>query len=304
VERTRMNANLRGILAMVASTAGFAVNDAIVKLATTELPTGELIVIRGIMATTLIALAAWYFSALRPISVLLQPAMMLRILAAAVATLFIVAALRYLPLAITSAVLQVTPLLVTAGSALLLGSRVGWQRWTFSLVGLAGVLLIIRPGANGLNAHVWIALAALLFTTMRDLTTRFIDHSVPSLFVALASSAVITLAGAGLAATETWVVPSWRALALLAGASLAVVIGYHLGVVAMRTGEIAAVAPFRYSTILLALMLSYLIWGYVPDEISLLGIVIVCLAGLYLLTRERAAIPTASPISTSVSRPR
>jgi drug/metabolite transporter (DMT)-like permease len=284
-----MTDNLRGIAAMLASAAGFVVNDTMMKLATDELPTGELIVIRGLMATVLIGLAAWWFGALRPITVLMQWPMMIRICAAALATLFIVAALRHLPLATVTAVLQVTPLAVTAGSALLLGAAVGWRRWTASLIGLAGVLLIIKPGSDAFSAHAWVALVALLFTTVRDLTTRYIDHSVPSLYVTFASSAMITLAGAGLAPVETWVVPSGRALTLLAGASVAVFCAFYLGVVAMRTGEIAVVVPFRYATILLALLLGYLCWGHVPDTVSAAGIALVCGAGLYLLLGEHIA---------------
>lgn len=285
-----MTDNLRGIAAILASASGFVVNDAIVKLVTEELPTGEIIVVRGIMATLLIGVVAWWRGAMRPVRVLLQTPIMVRIFAASLASLFIVAALRYIPLATSTAILQVTPLAVTAGSALLLGAAVGWRRWTASLVGLAGVLLIIRPGAEGINAHVWIALAALFFTSVRDLTTRFIDPSVPSLYVAFASSVLIALGGLPLLLVETWVMPSPKALLLLALASAALFFAYYLGIVAMRIGEIAVVAPFRYSTILLALLLGYLLWGFVPDAISLGGIAIVIGSGLYLLRRERAVL--------------
>jgi drug/metabolite transporter (DMT)-like permease len=285
-----MTDNLRGIAAILASASGFVVNDAIVKLVTEELPTGEIIVVRGIMATLLIGAVAWWRGAMRSVRVLLQTPIMIRIFAASLASLFIVAALRYIPLATSTAILQVTPLAVTAGSALLLGAAVGWRRWTTSLAGLAGVLLIIRPGAEGINAHVWIALAALFFTSVRDLTTRFIDPSVPSLYVAFASSVLIALGGLPLLLVETWVMPSPKAWLLLAVASTAVFFAYYLGIVAMRIGEIAVVAPFRYSTILLALLLGYLLWGFVPDAISLVGIAIVIGSGLYLLRRERAVL--------------
>ena len=243
---------------MLGSATGFVCNDAMMKLATEELPTGELIAIRGILSTLLIGVAAWWFGALRPVSILLQWPMLIRMSAAAIATLFIVASLRHLPLATVTAALQVTPLAVTAGSALLLGAAVGWRRWTASLVGLAGVLLIVQPGSAGLGAHAWIALVALLFTTTRDLTTRFIDRSVPSLYITFASSAMVTVAGVAMVPWEIWVIPSPRSLALLGGASVAVFAAFYLGVVAMRTGEIAVVAPFRYATILLALLLGYI----------------------------------------------
>jgi drug/metabolite transporter (DMT)-like permease len=298
-----MTENVRGIAAMLASATGFVINDAMMKLATDELPTGELIVIRGVMSTVMMGIVAWWYRAMRPVSVLLHGPMLIRICAAAFATLFIVAALRHLPLATVTAVLQVTPLAVTAGSALLLGATVGWRRWVASLVGLTGVLLIIKPGASGFSPHGWIALAALLFATVRDLTTRYIDHSVPSLHVAFASSVMITVAGFGLAPFEEWIIPSGHALVLLSGASVAVFLAYYFGIVAMRTGEIPVVAPFRYATILLALALGYLIWSHVPDSISLVGIGMVCGTGLYLLLRERMATVArkADPATTGGS---
>ena len=114
--------------------------------------------------------------------------------AAAAATVFIVISLRYLPLATVITVLQVTPLAVTAGAAIIYGERVGWRRWLAALTGFLGVVLIVRPD-GGLGAAVYLALVTLIFTTMRDLTTRGLHHDIPSIFVAAASAAAITLAG-------------------------------------------------------------------------------------------------------------
>ena len=183
-----MTDNLRGILAILASATGFGVNDALIKLVTEELPTGEIIVLRGLLATNILAYAATLASAWRPPRILLQPAMLIRLVASAFATLFVVMSLRHLPLPTIAAILQVTPLAVTAGAALLLGATVGWRRWTASLVGFSGVLLIIRPGSASFVPEVWIAIVTLVFAATRDLTTRFVDHSVPSLFIAVASS--------------------------------------------------------------------------------------------------------------------
>ena len=284
-----MSDNLRGILAILASATGFVVNDALVKLATAELPTGEIIFVRGVMATLILGAATSMAGAWRSPVVLLRPAMLLRIGSAALATLCIVAALRHVPLATSTAILQVTPLVVTAGAALLLKAPVGWRRWTASFAGFFGVLLIVQPGSESFVPEVWIALVALVFTATRDLTTRFVDHDVPSLLVAVASSAVIMVTGLLLYPLETWVVPSVHVMLLLAGASVCLYFAYYLGIVAMRVGEIAVVAPFRYSLILLALILSYIIWGHVPNALAMLGIFVVCGAGIYLLHRERVA---------------
>jgi len=282
--------NLKGILAMLASAAGFVLNDAIVKLTTEELPTGQIIFLRGLVATALMGLITSILGGWRPPSALVRPAMVIRLASAVLATLLVVASLRHLPLSTTNAVIQVSPLLVTAGAAILLGAHVGWRRWSASLVGFLGVLLIIKPGTDSFVPEAWLALACLAAAATRDLTTRFIDHSVPSIFVTFATSAVITVAGLGMMPFETWVMPSARVLALLMVAAVCLFFAYHFGVVAMRVGEIPVVAPFRYSSILLALVLGYAFWGHVPDAWSLGGMGLVVAAGLYLLYRERASM--------------
>ena len=282
-----MTDNQRGILAILASAMAFVINDALVKLATTDLPTGEIIVIRGLISTVVIAIATTIAGAWASPRKLLAIPMLIRLIGSGFASLSIVAALRHLPLATTSAILQLSPLAVTAGAALLLGATVGWRRWTASIVGLLGAVLIIKPGAEGFVPEMWIALSALLFVVVRDLTTRFIDHTVPSLYVAWASSFAIMLSGFTLLPFETWVMPPPRALWLLLAAGSCVYVAYTLGIVAMRTGEIAVVSPFRYTLVVMALILSYAIWGHVPDQWALLGIAVVTAAGVYLLHRER-----------------
>ena len=285
-----MTDNVKGILAILASAAGFIVNDAIVKVITEELPNGQIIFLRGLAATTLLAVLTTVTRSWRPLRVLLAPAMIVRLVAAAFSTLFVVASLRHLPLATVNAILQVAPLVVTAGAALLLGAHVGWRRWTASLVGFGGVLLIIKPGTGVFGVEILFALACLMASATRDLTTRFIDHSTPSMLVTFAASAMVMLAGLGLLPFETWVVPSSRASALILVTAGCLFVAYHFGVIAMRTGEIPVVAPFRYASILGALALGYAIWGHVPDPVSLAGMALVVGAGLYLLYRERAVM--------------
>jgi drug/metabolite transporter (DMT)-like permease len=285
-----MSDNLKGILAMLASAAGFVTNDATVKFVTQELPNGQIIFMRGLFATILMGLVVSITGGWRSPVVLFKPAMTIRLAGAAMATLFVVAGLRHMPLATTNAILQVSPLLVTAGAAVLLGAHVGWRRWTASFVGFVGVLLIVQPGMEGFVPEAWLVLAALLGSATRDLTTRFVDQSVPSIFVTFATSGTVMLAGLGLMPFENWVVPTPRALSLILLASACLFVAYHFGVVAMRTGEIPVVAPFRYTSVVLALILGFAIWGYVPDALSLTGIALIVLAGLYLLVRERAVL--------------
>ena len=204
-----MSANLRGILAVLVASTAFVLNDALIKLVSAELPTSEILILRGILATLLLIAGVLVLGAARPIAILFTPMMLLRVGSAATATVFIVLSLRHLPLATVTVVLQVTPLAVIAGSSILYGEKVGWRRWAAALTGFLGVVLIVRPGGGSFGAAVYVLLTALLFTTTRDLTTRGLSHDIPSIFVAAASSAAIALAGLVLAPfDDAWVIPS------------------------------------------------------------------------------------------------
>lgn len=290
-----MTDNLRGILAVLAGSTAFAFNDAIVKLVSAELPSGEIIAIRGAVATILLSAGCLALGALRPISVLLEPMMMMRVASAAAATSFIVLALRYMPLPAVTTAMQVTPLAVTAAAAVMYGEKVGWRRWLAILVGLFGVILIVKPGSTMFGAAAYLALTALVFTTIRDLTTRGLHPDIPSMFVAVASAGFITVSGFMIAPFEpTWIMPSAWAWGWLTVAGACLFFANLFIVVALRTGEIAVVAPFRYFPVPLTLWLGWWWWGDVLDAGAFLGIALVIAAGLYTLHRERASLRGAA----------
>src|SRR5262249_37096188 len=153
-------ANLRGILAVLVASTAFVLNDAIIKLVSAELPSSEILILRGILATWLLIVGVLAFRAQRPISILFEPMMLLRVASATTATVCIVLSLRPLPLATVTVVLQVTPLAVIAGSSILYREKVSWRRWAAALTGFLGVVLIVRPGGGSFGAAVYVLLAA------------------------------------------------------------------------------------------------------------------------------------------------
>jgi drug/metabolite transporter (DMT)-like permease len=279
--------NLRGILAMLAAMGALIVNDAFIKLAAAELPTGQAIFLRGLFTTLLcagLAAATAGLGALRQIGARGVPA---RAAVEVLATIFYLNALFNMPIADATAILQFTPLAITAGAALFLGARVGWRRWLATLVGLVGVLIIVRPLGEGFNPYSALALGAVVFVAARDLLVRRVAPGVPALVIATASAVAVTISSLGFAFFETWRPPSAHALAMLAGAGLGLVGGYYWIIVAMRSGDVAVVAPFRYSIIVYAVLAGFLVWGEFPDTASWIGLAIVTAAGLYTFVRER-----------------
>jgi len=128
----------------------------------------------------------------------------------------------------------------------------------------------------------------VFFCAGRDLATRQIPAQIPSLFITLLTTAVVTATGVAIIGPlGGWTPPSSRALALLALAAVLLLIGYQCVIMALRAGDISAVAPFRYSALLWAMLLGYLVFGDVPDAMMVSGAAIIVASGLYAFYRER-----------------
>lgn len=287
--------NMRGAGFMMASMAGFSMNDALIKTVAGDLPLFQAVFLRGCFATVLIGLLAWRQGVIgfrpgrRDRRLISQ-----RVVGEMLGTVFFLTALFNMPLANATAILQSAPLAVTLGAALFLGERVGWRRYLAIAVGLVGVLVIVRPGSDGFTVYSLFALATIVFIVLRDLSTRCLTPDAPAAYVVFVTSGVMTVA-AGLAALAT----EWRAfdaahLVVLAGAGAALLVGYVFGVKSMRTGEIGVTQPFRYTLILWAILLGVALFGEWPDAWMLTGTAIVIATGLFTLARERRS-RTAPP---------
>jgi S-adenosylmethionine uptake transporter len=282
------SSNLRAIAAMLAGQASFTFNDALIKLAAAGLPGGQAIFLRGMMAigvslSVCLALGAFRFGPLRGQGRILT----LRNIGEIGSTFFFLFALFHMPIATATAILQFIPLAITAGAALFLAEPVGWRRWLAAGVGFIGVMIVIRPGSDAFNAWSLLALSAVAFSVLRDLSTRRIGHHVPAILLVTISAFSVTTAASGFALVETWVVPEPRALLLLLGSAIFLLGGDYFMVHAMRYGEVAVVSPFRYSVIIWAILAGIVLWGEWPDGPALIGTVIVVGAGLYTFMRER-----------------
>ena len=283
-----------GILAMIAGMGAFVTNDGFAKVAGDTLPIGEIMAVRGVFAIAFVMLLAWWFGALRPIRQMMSWPVGGRIAGEVLSTVLFLTGLMHLPFAETNAIMQFTPLAVTAASAVFFREQVGWRRWTAALVGFIGVLLIVKPGTAAFSWWSLPLIFCVLAVVLRDLSTRRIDRDIPTLMITVMSAASVTVAGFVMGLTEVWVVPEPLVALRLAAAAIAIVVGYFCVTVSLRSGEMAVIAPFRYSVVLFAITGGYLVWGQVPDSLTLLGIAIVIAAGIYTFYRERLRMMTAA----------
>jgi drug/metabolite transporter (DMT)-like permease len=283
-----LSPNLRGSLLMAVAMAGFSVNDAIAKFLTVQMHFSQVMMLRGLFASVLIGALAVHQGALRPLRLLLVPSVALRISGEIGGSALFLVAVSALPLANVTAIVQSLPLVMTCGAVLILGEPVGWRRWLAIAAGFVGVLIIVRPGAEGFSQFTLVALLSVLFYATRDLVTKQIPVEIPTLFVTLLTAVAVTLAGAVLTVLHgSWSVPSFHLLALLVLTAVMTLIGFQCVILALRVGDVSSVAPMRYSQMLYAMLLGYLVFGDVPDTMMALGASIIVLSGIYTFHRER-----------------
>jgi drug/metabolite transporter (DMT)-like permease len=281
-----MTDNQRGALFMTASMAGFAAEDVFVKAAARTLPLGQVLLTIGLVGMLAFAvMAARRGESLLP-PAFLSRAMLVRSAFEVTGRLFYGLAITLTALSTTSAILQATPLVVVACAALLFGEKVSWQRWLAVLIGFVGVIVILRPGADFSTLSL-LAVVGLLGFAGRDLATRAAPKGLSNRQLGALGFAMLAAAGATLlVVTGGAALPDATGVVHLAGGTVFGMVGYHALTYAMRTGDVSAVTPFRYTRLIFALILAMLLFHERPDMATWIGAALVVGSGIFALTRR------------------
>lgn len=293
--------NLRGVAYMCLSMLAFTANDSFMKAVTAEVPLFQTVFLRGVIAIAGLMVMGIVTGAFRQ---KLEGAdwrlISLRSVAEIFATISFLTALLHMPLANLSAIMQALPLAVTLSAALIFGDRIGWRRLSAIVAGFAGVMLIIRPGTEAFDIWSLMGVASVLCVVVRDLAVRRMGSHVPSIIVALGAAVMVAVMGLALSMVPTagmganfdgltgWTPLALHQIAQIGGAGAFLIVGYLCAVTAMRSGDIGVVAPFRYTSLLWAILLGFVAFGELPDSWTVIGSAIVVASGVYTLLRERA----------------
>ncbi len=274
---------------MIAAMAAFAVEDSFIKFASETLPIGQVLVIFGAGGAILFACLAWLNGdALYTPAVVSRP-MRIRALFEITGRLFYGLAVAFTPLSAATVILQATPLVVVAGAAVVFGENVGWRRWAAVLIGLVGVVVIIEPGAESFSPLSILALLGMIGFAGRDLASRAAPASISTQILGIYGFLSVVVAGVIFSLWEgaAFLRPSAEVSLCLLGAILAGVVAYASLMKAMRTGEVSAVTPFRYSRLLFGIALGVFVFGEQLSLSMIVGSGLIVLSGLFILWRGK-----------------
>ncbi len=280
--------NFKGAALMVVAMLGFAIEDTLIKMMSATLPSGQILVMLGLGGGAVFAVWAM-LKRLKPFSMsFLRGASGVRAICEAFAALGFVTALALAPLSLVTMIIQASPILVTLGAALFFKESVGWRRWSAILIGLLGVLIVIRPFGEAFEPTALFAVMGVIFMSARDLATRQITQSIDTVqlsaigFLAVVPAGLLSLYVAGAA----WVTPSPVAMIQFLIAVAIGVPALYCVIAAMRIGEISFITPFRYSRIIFGLLAGMIVFSETIDAFTLLGAAIIVSSGIYTVWRE------------------
>ncbi len=298
-------ANRRGIIDISVGMAFFIGNDALAKLASESLPGPQVMLVRGVFASLFVALVCAAMGAFKrdtatgtlPIRHLLNPRLLARASLDAIGTVVYLTALFRMPLGNATAINMATPLFIALMAMVFFKEQVGLARWLAIVAGFAGVLLIVQPTvagyADGNSRWALVALGGTLLLSVRDLLTRVVPGTISSLLVTFSAVLAVPLLAGVLVLWQGWQPVTKLQLWQLAGAGAMLGAGFFQLVRALRVGEMSVVSPFRYTGLLYALLLGWLMWGDVPNTLAFTGIGLLAAAGLFMVRHARVSTQAA-----------
>ena len=284
------------ILWMLVTMGLFVSMDAIAKTLTTDLPPGQIVWGRYIFHALFLGL----FLNRRLIAAMQTKRLGLQLTRSAfllITTMFFFSGLKYLGLATMSAIMFITPLVVTLLSVPVLGEPVGWRRVVSVIVGFIGALIIIRPGSEALGIAVLLPLAAAFFNSAYHLATRVLARTDDSM-TTLVYSAVVGGVLSNFALLAGWVQPDAIQWLKLMTVGLIGCLSHFALIKAFSLANAAVVSPFAYSSLIWATLFGVTIFGELPDRWTIIGALVIVGSGLYIAYRERvkkAEVATEAP---------
>lgn len=279
--------NIKAAVLVVISMSMISTNDAIVKHITQVFGIGQIMFLRG--AVICIIFTAIMLLRRQPVfnRQTLHRWNLLRGLFELAATLSFLTGLSLLPIAVASTLGFASPIFLAVLVGVMLGERVGMERWIVILIGFSGVMLITNPFSDTASWAVVFPIICAFFVALRDIAIRYVPHNIPSSQVAFTNALIVMLGGGLYSIYQGWGEADLQWYLWFVGLGGVLYGGYLLQIMASRIGELSFIGPFKYISILIAMIYGYLIWGDEPTLAMLGGALVIVISGIMLLSTEK-----------------
>ena len=286
--------NLKAALFVVIAMSMITTNDAIVKHITQVFNVGQIMFLRGAIICVIFALVMKYRR--QPVfnRQTLHRWNLLRALFELCATLAFLTGLSMLPIAVASTLGFASPIFLALLAALLLRENVGPDRWLVILVGFGGVMLITNPFTESASWAVVFPIICAFFVALRDIAIRFVPHDIPSSQVAFTNAWIVMLGGGLYSLYQGWGEAGLSWYLWFFGLGAVLYCGYLFLIIGSRLGELSFISPFKYISIIIAIVYGYLIWGDKPTLTMIAGAAIIVVSGIILVSTEKKRNRVAS----------
>jgi drug/metabolite transporter (DMT)-like permease len=286
--------NFKAAFFVVIAMSMITTNDAIVKHITQVFNVGQIMFLRG--ALICIIFAAVMRLRKQPVfnRQTLHRWNLLRGLFELAATLTFLTGLSMLPIAVASTLGFSSPIFLALLAALILKEKVSLDRWIVILVGFGGVMLITNPFSGSASWAVIFPIICAFFVALRDIAIRYVPGDIPSSQVAFTNAWIVMLGGGLYSLYQGWGEADLQWYLWFIGLGGALYCGYLFLIMGSRLGELSFISPFKYISIIIAIIYGYLIWGDQPTLSMLAGAIIIVLSGIILVSTEKRRNRAAS----------
>lgn len=292
---SKLSGNLRSIQAMLAGVVMFSIMDTTMKLLSAHYPAMQVAALRSLSSLPLVCAWLLWRGGLRSALQVRWPLHLLRAAIGIVMLALFAYGVRELSLAEAYAIFFIGPILITALSVFVLKERVNAARWIAIAVGMAGVLVILRPSGDGMLTLGGLAiLASAVCYAVSAVSGRILARSDRSEHMVFWLMLMMSI-GAGALAAPGWVPVQAGDLALLAVLSVSGFLAQLAITEAFNHGEASVVAPFEYTALAWGIGIDWLMWQTLPDQTTLIGAAIIIGSGLYLIRHETAHVEAEHP---------
>ena len=302
-----MNNNYLGISAIVLGTICFSVNDISVKLFSSEIPLNQLMFFRAIFAISILLFVILpFYGGFKYLNTSNPVFHIFRGLAVVGANTFFFISIAELSLAEATAIFFIAPISITIFAMFFLQEKVGIRRGLACFIGFLGMLFIIKPGTISFELiSIFPLIAALFYTALHIITRKYGSQEKPLTMgfyiqVCFLVTSLMFAGGFYLADFDaehsnalTFLTGSWVSVStfdmfhILVGIALPISIGGVLVSYAYKNYEASFLAPFEYGALVIAVVSTYLIWNEIPDRLSLIGMILIMLSGIFVSLREK-----------------